>query len=231
MKSGLVRDTGTVQVTHYSDVLCVWAYVSQIRCDELLAQHPEQVEIDCRFFHVFGDIRTKIEKGWAKRGGLAAYSEHVQSVVKAFPHVEVHPETWLRNPPASSMPAHLVLCAVRQLVDSGDANRGAVMSVAWRIREAFFRDAMPIDSPEALLRLAALGGVDAEEVAALIANGRAHAALAADLELARSQNVQSSPTLIFNEGRQRLTGNVGYRIIEANVRELLERPDGQSSWC
>lgn len=30
-----------------------------------------------------------------------------------------------------------------------------------------------------------------------------------------------SSTLIFNEGRQRLNGNVGYRVIEANIRELL----------
>jgi hypothetical protein len=37
--------------------------------------------------------------------------------------------------------------------------------------------------------------------------------------------------LLFNEGRQRLTGNVGYRIIEANIRELLEGAPGQLSWC
>jgi hypothetical protein len=37
---------------------------------------------------------------------------------------------------------------------------------------------------------------------------------------------------LFNEGRQVLTGNVGYRVIEANVRELLRQPsDDQSSWC
>ena len=36
---------------------------------------------------------------------------------------------------------------------------------------------------------------------------------------------------MLNEDRQRLTGNVGYRVIEANVRELLERPSAQHSWC
>jgi len=43
--------------------------------------------------------------------------------------------------------------------------------------------------------------------------------------------VSSSPTLLLNEGRQRLVGNVGYRILEANVRELFERPGVQQSWC
>jgi len=36
---------------------------------------------------------------------------------------------------------------------------------------------------------------------------------------------------VFNEGRQVLTGNVGYRVIEANVRELLHTLANQSSWC
>ena len=54
---------------------------------------------------------------------------------------------------------------------------------------------------------------------------------AEDLDLARAQAIQASPTLLFNEGRQRLTGNVGYRIIEANIRELLERAPDQLSWC
>ena len=56
-------------------------------------------------------------------------------------------------------------------------------------------------------------------------------AVAGGLFLAREQNVRASPTLIFNEGRQRLTGNVGYRVIEANVRELLQAPAGGQSWC
>ena len=30
---------------------------------------------------------------------------------------------------------------------------------------------------------------------------------------------------------QMLTGNVGYRVLEANVRELLHNPGGQQSWC
>ena len=47
---------------------------------------------------------------------------------------------------------------------------------------------------------------------------------------ARQSDISVSPTYVFNNGRQRLTGNVGYRIIEANVKELLEQPHKQQSW-
>jgi hypothetical protein len=36
---------------------------------------------------------------------------------------------------------------------------------------------------------------------------------------------------VLNEGRQHLNGNVGYRVIEANVRELLHKPADEMSWC
>jgi hypothetical protein len=44
--------------------------------------------------------------------------------------------------------------------------------------------------------------------------------------------VKGSPTMILNQGRQKLFGNVGYRIIEANIQELLREPNpDQASWC
>ncbi len=35
---------------------------------------------------------------------------------------------------------------------------------------------------------------------------------------------------ILNEHRQILYGNVGYRVIEANVQELLRSHAGEASW-
>jgi predicted DsbA family dithiol-disulfide isomerase len=66
----------------------------------------------------------------------------------------------------------------------------------------------------------------------LIDNGAAFAALASDLQDAETLRLQGSPTLVLNDGRQKLYGNVGFRIIEANVQELLREPKaGQASWC
>jgi hypothetical protein len=44
--------------------------------------------------------------------------------------------------------------------------------------------------------------------------------------------VQGSPTILLNNCRQTLYGNIGYRIIEANIGELLYSPAaGSAGWC
>ena len=59
----------------------------------------------------------------------------------------------------------------------------------------------------------------------LIDSGKAFAALFQDDVAKNNYKVPGSPTLVLNEGRQMLYGNVGYRIIDANVRELLHNPE------
>ncbi|MBW2230319.1 MAG: DsbA family protein [Deltaproteobacteria bacterium] len=220
-----------VRITHFSDLLCVWAYVSQIRCDELVEAFASRVSIDTRFLHVFGDVTGKIETAWASRGGIDAYAKHVREVVEGFDHVELHPRVWTLNTPTSSMPAHLLLCAIRLLERAGEVEEGTSVKTAWALREAFFARCEDISDGTVLLEVAGTCSANVEGIATVLGDGRAHAALAGDLEQAREQMIRASPTLVFNEGRQRLTGNVGYRIIEANVRELLEQSADQQSWC
>jgi predicted DsbA family dithiol-disulfide isomerase len=221
----------TVRITHISDVLCIWAYVSQIRCDELTAQLPGRVALNYRYFHVFGDVRAKMDKAWKDRGGLEGYAAHVREVAAGFDHIVVHPEIWTAVTPASSMPAHLFLCAIRILEESGETESGSHSRAAWCARRAFFEDCRNVASRETLFSIAEQVGIDTLKVERLINDGSAHAELASDLDFAREHGVRASPTLLLNEGRQQLTGNVGYRVIEANVRELLERPDEARSWC
>lgn len=221
----------SAHIVHFSDVLCVWAYVAERRMAELREEFGEAVTIDYRFVSVFGTARSKLEARWRDKGGLAAYAAHVRGVVAGFDHLGVHAEIWSRVAPSSSWPAHLVLCAVRLLEREGQAPAGTCVALAWRLREAFFRDALDISRQEVLLALVAQQGIAPDAVATLLGSGEAHAELAADYELARDQDVRMSPSLLLNEGRQRLNGNVGYRVIAANVREVLERPAVQHSWC
>lgn len=221
----------TVRIMHFSDILCVWAYVSQIRIDELLEQFSGHVELESRFFSVFGSVRRKIESQWNDRGGLRAYADHVKKIVADFGHIEVHPQVWERNTPSSSMPSHAFLCAVRCLEEQGVAGPGATREAAWAIREAFFAHNIDISKKNNLLAMAEQIDLPVGTIEEQLDNGQAYAALSEDLELARDQSVRASPSLIFNEGRQKLTGNVGYRIIEANVRELMHPSSGQHSWC
>jgi predicted DsbA family dithiol-disulfide isomerase len=220
-----------IRVVHSSDVLCVWAYVGQIRMDRLAKEFPREVAVEYRYVSVFGSGREKLEERWRLKGGLAAYAEHVRDVVAKFEHVRLSPDTWALVAPASSMPAHLLLCAVRLLEREGLAAAGAQAAAAWRVREAFFRDARDVSDQEVLQAIAGEAELDRSALDALLRSGRAHAELARDLDAAREQDVRVSPTLVLNDGRQRLSGNVGYRAIAANVREILEKPVEEASWC
>ena len=57
------------------------------------------------------------------------------------------------------------------------------------------------------------------------------AALSGDLRSAAQLGLKGSPTWVLNEGRQVLFGNVGYRILSANIEELLKHPGAEASWC
>jgi predicted DsbA family dithiol-disulfide isomerase len=221
-----------VKISYFTDALCVWAYVSQVRIDELKASFVDAVELDSRYFQVFGNVANKIDAAWRDRGGLPSYRRHVREIVEKFGHVKLHERSWETDVPKSSMPAHLFLCATRHVESASRCAPGSGNRTAWALREAFFRHGRDISQRKVLLEVVESMGLPAAEIEIAIATGAAHAALAEDLELARTQSMAASPTLLFNEGRQRLTGNVGYRIIEANIRELLEHAPGQQlSWC
>jgi hypothetical protein len=56
--------------------------------------------------------------------------------------------------------------------------------------------------------------------------------LAADYQDAERMRIEGSPSLVLNEGRQKLYGNVGFRLIEANVQALIHAPAADdASWC
>jgi predicted DsbA family dithiol-disulfide isomerase len=219
-----------VSVLHFSDILCIWAYVSQVRMDEAHEQFGDSIDVDYRFFQVFGDIPRKLATQWSDRGGADGYAAHVQEIAAGFEHVHIHPDVWKTATPVSSMPAHLLLCAVR-LLDKETAGSPALPKFAKLVRHAFFVDCVDVSRRTALLGIVEQAGLDVAAVEQLCDSGQAHAELSADLNLARDKSVASSPTLLFNADRQRLTGNVGYRVIEANIRELLRRPDYRQSWC
>jgi predicted DsbA family dithiol-disulfide isomerase len=98
-------------------------------------------------------------------------------------------------------------------------------------RDAFFAKAMNISDRNVQIAIVAELGLPIAAIQQQIDSGEAYAQLSKDFDLVKEHAVSVSPTLIFNEGRQRLNGNVGYRVIEANIRELLNNPPGEESWC
>jgi protein-disulfide isomerase len=63
-------------------------------------------------------------------------------------------------------------------------------------------------------------------------DGTPFALLASDYQDADKMRIEGSPSFVLNAGRQKLYGNIGFHLIEANIRELMRAPsDGEASWC
>lgn len=222
----------SVPIVAFSDVLCVWAYVAELRLDEVKRAFGDQVAIQHRFCTVFGDTARKIPTTWADRGGYEGFNAHLRHTGEQFPETVVHPDLWLTVRPASSWGAHLWLKAAQLDEADGGGAPGVADAAIRAMRAAFFRDARDISSHEVQLDVLQAAGANVARLQALIDNGRAFAALASDLADADAMRVQGSPTFVLNDGRQKLYGNVGFRIIEANIQELLREPKpDQASWC
>jgi predicted DsbA family dithiol-disulfide isomerase len=230
----------TIQISYVSDVLCVWAYVAEARLDELRKEFGSSIELEYRFIPIFGATRHRIDEGWKKRGGYAGFGEHVRGVAEGFPHVSVHERVWSEVAPTTSAAAHEMLCAIRLLMEEGILDsarreelegRNLLEEAIWQVRLAFFEHARDISSREVLLDVLGQVGIPIPAIEAKLSSGEAMAELCRDIELRDEHKIEGSPTYYLNQGRQKLYGNVGYRVVSANLRELLEQPGHQASWC
>jgi predicted DsbA family dithiol-disulfide isomerase len=230
----------TTHISYVSDMLCIWAYVAEARLDELRKEFGSSIALQYRFIPVFGATRYRIGEGWEDRGGYAGFGKHVREVAAGFPHVSVSEAVWSEVAPTTSSTAHEVLCAARLLVDEGVldtthqvdfSGRTVFEEATWQIRRAFFEHARDISDRDVLLDVLGQVGISAAAIEAKVKSGEAMAEVCRDIELRDEYKIEGSPTYYLNQGRQKLYGNVGYRVVSANLRELLERPGHQASWC
>ena len=231
-----MADTKQVSIMHFSDVLCVWAYLSQIRMDELNDTFAERINVQYHFIQVFGSVESKIEQNWGHRGGAGAYGKMVAELTSSFEHVDIHEDIWRQQRPTSSAPCHVFLKAAQRVEQKHclpllETGKTISESLTWAMRTAFFRDLVDVSALSSQLEIAEELGLPLANIEAEIFSGAAYAALENDRQLKDNYRVVGSPTLVFNEGRQVIYGNVGYRVIEANINELLNQSGGLASWC
>ena len=230
----------TVRVSYYSDILCIWAYAAQRRLDQLIEKFGSDLSIDTHYCSVFPDAWGKIEEKWQKRGGFEGFNQHTNEVAASFPHIEVHDRLWLETRPRTSASAHLFLKAV-ELIERGDDGRGEhpvpyterlSTRAAWEMRLAFFAAAKDVSNWQVHREIAERIGIEYDRVEEKIRSSEAVARLAVDISQSQKLGVEGSPTFIMNDGRQKLFGNVGYRVLEANVQELQRGANVDlASWC
>lgn len=215
-----------LRIDYYSDILCVWAWIAQRRIHELEHELGKKIDIQYHYVDIFGDLATKMATQWKEKGGLSGFSKHVQLSAQGFDDVTVSPKLWSEVTPTTSANAHLAIKAVE--IAHG---KKAGIDIALTFRTAFFVDALDISNMAVLYDLIDAAGLDRTTVATHIQNGSAIAALMNDYQKSKQQGVQGSPSYVMDGGRLTLYGNVGYRVILANIEELLKKPHGEASWC
>ena len=230
-----------IKIDYFSDILCIWAYVSEARINELKSQFGTQIQLHHHFISVFGCVKDRIEDGWKDRGGYSGFNQHVQEVSAQFPHVEICEKLWETTQPTSSITSHLFLKSAQLLEDksiisnqqdSAQNGNSLFEQLVWRTRQAFFRDGKDISRQDVLLEIAKELSLPIDLLIEQMTNGKALAGLHRDMNARDNYRLEGSPTYVLNDGRQKLYGNVGYKILEANVREILTTPnESHASWC
>ncbi|WP_196161073.1 DsbA family protein [Reinekea sp. G2M2-21] len=213
-------------IDYYTDVLCVWAWIAQKRVDELHKEWGNRIQFRYHYLNLFADTQKRIGEGWQAKGGFEGFSEHVQEAAAPFPDAEVSDQVWRETRPKSSLNAHLLLKALELQEGSQAAARYSV-----KVRQQFFVQNKDIGDLEILLALVKDCGFEPSALQKRLYDGSAAAALASDYQTAQELSVKGSPSWIMNNGRQTLYGNVGYRVLTANVREHLEHDELDASWC
>lgn len=213
-------------IEYYTDVLCVWAWIAQRRIDELNEKLAGKITLQYYYLDVFGDVSTKMNTQWKQKGGYVGFAHHVQESVAIFEDAVINPKVWSEVRPYTSASAHLVLKAIEITCDKNKS-----IDMALKFRKAFFTDALDIGNLEVLFDVVRANGLSEDIIRASINDGSAIALLMRDYQRSRQQSIKGSPSFVIDQGRQTLYGNVGYRVLLANIEELMKHPGDEASWC
>jgi len=213
-------------IDYFSDILCVWAWVTERRIEELNKHFKDKIEIRYQYIDLFGDTENRIKNQWRDKGMHEGFSAHVVDAVAPYESAPVNPDVWRKTRPTTSANAHMVLKAIELT-----CNKQSAIEFSNILRKAFFIDSKDISELETLFSLLKQEGIDTEHINKTLNNGTALAALMSDYQKANEYDIKGSPSFIMNNGRQNLFGNVGYKVLQANIEELLNNSSAQASWC
>ena len=213
-------------IDYFSDILCVWAWIAERRIEELNKHFKDKIEIRHQYIDLFGDTASRIQTQWEDKGMYDGFSQHVIEAAAPYEFAPVNSKIWQIIRPTTSANAHMLLKAIELTND-----KSLSIEFASVLRKAFYIDAKDISDLETLFNLLKQANINTEKINTTLNDGTALAALMCDYQKAHQYGIKGSPSFVMNEGRQTLFGNVGYKVLQANIEELLKKSSTQASWC
>ena len=206
-----------MQVEIWSDVVCPWCYVGKRRFEQALAAFPhrDRVEVVWRSFEL--DPAAPAERTGPYAGHLASKygvpEARAQEMIDGMTATAAGDGLDLRFDlarPGSTFDAHRVIHLA--------AESGLQDAVQERLMRATFTEGEPIGDREALVRLAAEAGLDAERARTVLADGSYGGAVRADEQQARQLGITGVPFFAVD----RTYGVSGAQPVEV-LLQVLER--------
>jgi len=221
----------SIVVDHWSDPLCVWAFVAEGRVDDVLARYGDRLAVRWRVVPVFGSVPARFAHGAWKDAGPAGRAEATAKLAARFGVSGVTGQVWIDDPPASTWSPSAAVAAVRLAEGAGELPGGATGRYLRALRHRFFAENLNVARRSAQAETAEALALPWAPIAAALDDGRALAALWEDHEERVRLGIQGSPTWVFDGGRAMLYGNVSEGVLRATVAELVAGVEPGASRC
>jgi predicted DsbA family dithiol-disulfide isomerase len=217
--------------SHWTDPLCIWAFVAQEQLERLLAEHAQRLVVDSRIVPVFGSVAWRFMYGPWSSGGVEARVRATAQIALAHGHPEVDGSCWRGDCPSSSWAPAVAIKAVWALERAGHAEPGMTDRYQHALRKRFFVESQNIAHRALQLEAAEALDIARAGIERRLDDGSALALVSEDLQEKERLKLQGSPTYVFDHGRAMLYGNFPYGVLHATVEELLRGLGPEGSAC
>jgi predicted DsbA family dithiol-disulfide isomerase len=186
-----------MRVEIWSDVVCPWCYIGKRRFEEAVAQfeHGDELEVVWRSFELdpgapperTGDTVGHLARKYGLSREQAQGNVDRLTAVAADEGLDYHLD---RTRGGNTFDAH-------RLIHLG-AERGIQDAVKERLLRAYFSEGEPVGDREALVRVSAEAGLDAEEARAMLDGDAFGEAVRADEREAQELGISGVPFFVID---------------------------------
>ncbi|MCU1021283.1 DsbA family oxidoreductase [Stenotrophomonas maltophilia] len=193
-----------MRIDIYSDVVCPWCWIGKHRFQQgvqLLGADAPALDIHWQPFQLDPDAGTTpvpLREAYARKFGGVERTEQILGQTQATARGEGLPMDFSQGQVrVTTLPAHRLLWLAGQ--------HGVQDAVGEALFRAHFEHGQNLADTEVLTRAGVAGGLDAAEIAQMLASSRGLAEVEAGLDQARALGVSSVPTFVI-DGRWAISG-------------------------